>query len=101
MEKLQRNVSEQMVLQKQKKNNKKGDGKKNRFLISINFLGSAGPVKVVVNGDDRVSVVIDIALKIYAREDRLPVLGLDDRNFLLYSVNAASDGVSSRTITLI
>ncbi|KAB5516688.1 hypothetical protein DKX38_027336 [Salix brachista] len=96
MEKLKRNASEKMWVQKQKKNNKKGEGKKNRFLISINFLGSAGPVKVVINGDDRVSVAIDIALKIYAREARLPVLGFDARNFLLYSVNAASDALNPR-----
>ncbi|KAJ6369612.1 hypothetical protein OIU76_027956 [Salix suchowensis] len=96
MEKQKRNASQKMLVQKQKKNKKKGDGKENRFLISINFPGSAGPVKAVINGDDRVSVVIDIALKMYAREGRLPVLGFDARNFLLYSVNAASDALNPR-----
>ena len=92
MEKSKRNVSEKMMLQKQNKN-KKGDDKKNRFLISISFLGSAGPIRAVVNGDDLVSGVISTALKIYAREGRLPVLGFDVTNFLLYCVNAASDGI--------
>ncbi|XP_024444715.2 uncharacterized protein LOC18099384 isoform X2 [Populus trichocarpa] len=94
MEKSKRNVSEKMLLQKQNKNNKKGDDKKNRFLISISFLGSAGPIRVVVNGDDLVSGIISTALKIYAREGRLPVLGFDASNFLLYCVNAASDGAA-------
>ncbi|PNS96580.1 hypothetical protein POPTR_017G125300v4 [Populus trichocarpa] len=94
MEKSKRNVSEKMLLQKQNKNNKKGDDKKNRFLISISFLGSAGPIRVVVNGDDLVSGIISTALKIYAREGRLPVLGFDASNFLLYCVNAASDALN-------
>ncbi|KAG6742061.1 hypothetical protein POTOM_055345 [Populus tomentosa] len=93
MEKSKRNVSEKMMLQKQNKN-KKGDDKKNRFLISIGFLGSAGPIRAVVNGDDLVSGVISTALKIYAREGRLPVLGFDVSNFLLYCVNAASDALN-------
>ncbi|CAK7344041.1 unnamed protein product [Dovyalis caffra] len=92
MEKVKRNVSEKMMLQKQIKN-KKGDDKKNRFLISINFLGSSGPIRFVVNGDDLVSGIIDTALKIYAREDRLPVLGFDVNNFLLYCANASSDAL--------
>ncbi|KAL3596816.1 hypothetical protein D5086_008453 [Populus alba] len=62
MEKMKRNVSEKMMLKKQIKN-KKGDDKKNRFLVSVSFLGSAGPIRFVVNGDDLVSGVIDTALK--------------------------------------
>ena len=92
MEKMKRNVSEKMMLQEQMKN-KKGDDKKNRFLVSINFLGSAGPIRFVVNGDDLVSGVIDTALKSYARGGRLPVLGFDVNNFLLYCANPASDGI--------
>lgn len=93
MEKMKRNVSEKMMLQKQMKN-KKGDDKKNRFLVSINFLGSAGPIRFVVNGDDLVSGVIDTALKSYARGGRLPVLGFDVNNFLLYCANPASDALN-------
>jgi hypothetical protein len=92
MEKMKRNVSEKMMLKKQIKN-KKGDDKKNRFLVSVNFLGSAGPIRFVVNGDDLVSGVIDTALKTYARGGRLPVLGFDVNKFLLYCANPASDGI--------
>ncbi|KAI4307642.1 hypothetical protein L6164_030809 [Bauhinia variegata] len=58
-----------------------------RFLITINILGSAGPMRFVVNEEDIVSGVIDTALKSYARVGRLPVLGSDARNFLLYCAN--------------
>jgi hypothetical protein len=92
MEKMKRNVSEKMMLKKQIKN-KKGDDKKNRFLVSVNFLGSAGPIRFVVNGDDLVSGVIDTALKTYARGGRLPVLGFDVNKFLLYCANPPSDGI--------
>jgi hypothetical protein len=80
------------MLKKQIKN-KKGDDKKNRFLVSVNFLGSAGPIRFVVNGDDLVSGVIDTALKTYARGGRLPVLGFDVNKFLLYCANPPSDGI--------
>ncbi|KAJ6368121.1 hypothetical protein OIU77_021480 [Salix suchowensis] len=93
MEKMKRNVSEKMKFQKQMKN-KKGDDKKNRFLVSINFVGSAGPIRFVVNGDDLVSGVIDTALKTYARGGRLPVLGFDVNKFLLYCANPASDALN-------
>jgi hypothetical protein len=92
MEKMKSNVSEKMMLKKQIKN-KKGDDKKNRFLVSVNFLGSAGPIRFVVNGDDLVSGVIDTALKTYARGGRLPVLGFDVNKFLLYCANPPSDGI--------
>ncbi|XP_011002783.1 PREDICTED: uncharacterized protein LOC105109699 [Populus euphratica] len=95
MEKMKRNVSEKMMLKKQIKN-KKGDDKKNRFLVSVNFLGSAGPIRFVVNGDDLVSGVIDTALKTYARGGRLPVLGFDVNKFLLYCANPASDALNPR-----
>jgi hypothetical protein len=49
MEKMKRNVSEKMMLKKQIKN-KKGDDKKNRFLVSVNFLGSAGPIRLWLMG---------------------------------------------------
>ncbi|CAF2090809.1 hypothetical protein BRARA_F03473 [Brassica rapa] len=67
---------------KQKKTHK---SKINRFLVSISFLGSAGPIRFVVKEDETVSNVIDYALKCYAREGRLPLLGSDSSFFLLYS----------------
>lgn len=81
-----------MLLQKQKKNNQNNKG--NRILININVLGSAGPLRFVVNEEELVAAVIDTALKSYAREGRLPVLGSDINNFLLYCANAGSDALS-------
>lgn len=80
-----------MLLNKQKKNqNLKG----NRLLISITVLGSAGPIRFVVNEEELVAAVIDTALKSYARERRLPILGTDLDDFLLYCPNYGSDGKS-------
>ncbi|OIV98278.1 hypothetical protein TanjilG_09912 [Lupinus angustifolius] len=65
-----------------------------RFLITINILGSSGPVRFVVKMKDLVSGVIENALKYYAREGRLPVLGSDASNFLLYPANAGCDALN-------
>lgn len=67
--------------------------KGSKFLITINVLGSAGPLRFVVNGDDLVAGVIDTALKSYARGGRLPVLGSDVNDFVLYSADAGFDGI--------
>ncbi|CAH2033695.1 unnamed protein product [Thlaspi arvense] len=58
--------------------------KGNRILISVTFLGSAGPIRFVANEGDLVASVIDTALKCYAREGRLPILGSDFNDFLFY-----------------
>ncbi|EOY01028.1 Uncharacterized protein TCM_010959 isoform 2, partial [Theobroma cacao] len=72
---------------------KKNQGAKgNRLLISITVLGSAGPIRFVVNEEELVAAVIDTALKSYAREGRLPVLGSDLNDFHLYCPCAGSDG---------
>ncbi|KAJ4824929.1 hypothetical protein Tsubulata_033090 [Turnera subulata] len=91
---MKRDVSEKNMLQVKQK--KKVYDKKNRFLIIINVLGSAGPIRFVVNGDDLVGTVIETALKTYAREGRLPVLGFDVDKFVLYPANAASDALDPR-----
>ncbi|XWS34477.1 hypothetical protein CRYUN_Cryun21dG0041900 [Craigia yunnanensis] len=80
-----------MLLYKQKKNQ---GPKGNRLLISITVLGSAGPIRFVVNEEELVAAVIDTALKSYAREGRLPVLGSDLNDFLLYCPSAGSDALS-------
>lgn len=77
-----------MLLQK-KKSQRKG----NRLLISITVLGSAGPIRFVVNEDELVAAVIDTALKSYAREGRLPVLGSDFNSFVLYSPCAGTEAL--------
>ncbi|XP_022152330.1 uncharacterized protein At4g22758-like [Momordica charantia] len=80
-----------MLLYKHKKNqNVKG----NRLLISINVLGSAGPIRFIVSEEQLVAAVIDTALKSYAREGRLPILGSDLNDFQLYCPNAGPDALS-------
>ncbi|CAD5317853.1 unnamed protein product [Arabidopsis thaliana] len=64
----------------------------NRFLVSINVLGSAGPIRFVVKEDETVSNVINYALKCYVREGKLPLLGLDSSFFRLYCPYCASEG---------
>ncbi|XP_010477604.1 PREDICTED: uncharacterized protein LOC104756680 [Camelina sativa] len=69
-----------MVLCKKKSQIVKG----NRILISVTFLGSAGPIRFVANEGDLVAAVIDTALKCYAKEGRLPILGSDFKDFVFY-----------------
>lgn len=80
-----------MLLSKQKKaQNAKG----NRLLITISVLGSAGPMRFVVNEQELVAAVIDMVLKNYAREGRLPVLGSNLDDFFLYCPSAGCDALS-------
>ncbi|KAL3645121.1 hypothetical protein CASFOL_010301 [Castilleja foliolosa] len=79
-----------MLLCKQKKNQAL---KGNRFLISITVLGSPGPIRFVVNEDEPVATVIIRAMKSYAREGRLPVLGSDINNLMLYSPVAGTEAL--------
>ncbi|GMJ09655.1 hypothetical protein like AT1G70780 [Hibiscus trionum] len=80
-----------MVLYKQKKT----QGPKGvRILVSITVLGSAGPIRFVVNEEELVSSVIDTALKAYAREGRRPVLGSGIDDFFLYCPSAGSDALN-------
>ncbi|EOA18591.1 hypothetical protein CARUB_v10007163mg [Capsella rubella] len=62
------------------KNNKK-------LLVSVNVLGSVGPIRFLANEDDEVSRIINTTLKAYARQGRVPVLGFDVDNFIFYSIN--------------
>ncbi|KAL4318917.1 hypothetical protein GQ457_18G023050 [Hibiscus cannabinus] len=81
-----------MLLYKQKKSQ---GPKGNRLLISVTVLGSAGPIRFVVNEEELVAAVIDTALKSYAREGRLPVLGSNLNDFFLYCPSAGSEALSS------
>lgn len=79
------------------KNKNSGDQKTsriNRFLVTINIMGSSGPLRFVVNEKELVSGVIDTALKSYAREGRLPVLGFEATNFFLYHPNSGFDALN-------
>lgn len=73
------------------KKGKKGNGGR-RILITVTFLGSAGPIRFLVNEEELVADVIQTALKNYAREGRLPVLGSDLNSFLLYCPNSGHEG---------
>ncbi|XP_073066103.1 uncharacterized protein At4g22758-like [Primulina eburnea] len=68
--------------------------KGNRFLISVTVLGSAGPIRFVVNEEDLVAAVIETTLKSYGREGRLPVLGSDLNNFMLYCSFSGTEALS-------
>ncbi|KAI7739232.1 hypothetical protein M8C21_004429 [Ambrosia artemisiifolia] len=73
-----------MLLTKHKKSQTGSKGSGNRILINITVVGSAGPIRFVVNEVETVADVIDTALKSYAREGRLPVLGSNFNDFVLY-----------------
>ncbi|KAF3677482.1 hypothetical protein BC332_13166 [Capsicum chinense] len=66
----------------------------NRLLISITVVGSAGPIRFVVNEKELVANVLNTALKNYAREGRLPVLGSKLNDFVLYCPTVASEDLS-------
>ncbi|KAF3453959.1 hypothetical protein FNV43_RR04401 [Rhamnella rubrinervis] len=80
-----------MLLHKNKKNQ---NAKGNKLLISIAVLGSAGLIRFVVNEKELVAMVMDTALKSYAREGRLPVLGSDLNDFMLYCPYVGTDALS-------
>ncbi|PWA87624.1 hypothetical protein CTI12_AA062620 [Artemisia annua] len=77
-----------------KKKDHVGKSGRHRILIKINVVGSAGPIRFVVNEDELVASVIDIAIKMYAREGRLPVLGTKLNEFFLYTPIVGSEALS-------
>ncbi|PWA99674.1 hypothetical protein CTI12_AA002060 [Artemisia annua] len=97
---MKRNNSMRLVLPRKKMNNYEADVnvKNNRLLITVNVVGSSGPLRFLVNEDDKVSNVIDLSLKLYARGGRLPILGSDTKNFMLYASDADSALNSSEEI---
>ncbi|GKC03355.1 hypothetical protein Tco_0994965 [Tanacetum coccineum] len=82
------------MLQFKKKKDHVGKSGGNRILIKINVVGSAGPIRFVVDEDELVASVINIAIKMYAREGRLPVLGTKLNEFFLYTPIAGSEALS-------
>ena len=86
------------MLSKQRKN--QGD-KRNRLLVSVTVMGSAGPIRFVVHEEELVANVIDQVLKCYAREGRLPVLGSKPDNFVLYSPIAGTEGITITSFLLL
>lgn len=61
--------------------------------MSVTVMGSAGPIRFVVDEKELVANVIDMVLKSYAREGRLPVLGSKIDKFVLYSPIAGTEGI--------
>jgi hypothetical protein len=84
-------IMKKMVFEKNKNRGYQKTERNNRFLVTINIMGSSGPIRFVVNEKELVSGVIDTSLKSYAKEGRLPVLGFNATNFLLYHPNAGFD----------
>lgn len=91
------------VLPRKKMNNYEADVnvKNNRLLITVNVVGSSGPLRFLVNEDDKVSNVIDLTLKLYARGGRLPILGSDIKDFMLYASDGGSGGGNSASFPCI
>ncbi|EFJ06549.1 hypothetical protein SELMODRAFT_448736 [Selaginella moellendorffii] len=51
-----------------------GKGDANLMLVTVTVLGSPGPLRFLVDKADTVGRVVDTALRVYAREGRLPLL---------------------------
>ncbi|XP_072979746.1 uncharacterized protein [Typha angustifolia] len=71
-----------------------GDGGRSRILATVTLMGSSGPLRFLVHEGELVETVITTALKSYSRQRRLPVLGSDVEDFLLYYANGSSDALS-------
>ncbi|KAJ7549521.1 hypothetical protein O6H91_07G057300 [Diphasiastrum complanatum] len=59
-----------------------------RMLVTVNVSGSTGPLRFLVDVKDPVSRVIELALRAYAREGRLPHLGFNCSLVELLSTNS-------------
>ncbi|EMS64867.1 hypothetical protein TRIUR3_17055 [Triticum urartu] len=66
-----------------------------RVLVTVTVLGSAGPLRFLVDEGESVNGLIRAALRCYAREGRMPLLGSDAANFLLYTANGRSDALKA------
>jgi hypothetical protein len=69
-----------------------GSGGRARVLVTVTVLGSAGPLRFLVDEGDTVAGLVRAALRCYAREGRMPLLGADPAGFLIYTANGRSDG---------
>ncbi|KAK2986707.1 hypothetical protein RJ640_010932 [Escallonia rubra] len=74
------------VSEKQKrKSNENENAKIGRFLITVNVLGSAGPIRFVVSEDDSVAAVIGTALKLL----EINCCVLNDGSLIIWDLVAA------------
>ncbi|TVU32262.1 hypothetical protein EJB05_23986 [Eragrostis curvula] len=72
-----------------------GSGSRSRVLVTVTVLGSAGPLRFLVDEGETVAGLIRAALRCYAREGRMPLLGADPAEFLLYTANGRSDALKA------
>ncbi|BAF08613.1 uncharacterized protein [Oryza sativa Japonica Group] len=72
-----------------------GSGGRARMLVTVTVLGSAGPLRFLIDEGETVAGLIRAALRCYAREGRMPLLGADAAGFLLYTANGGSDALSA------
>ncbi|CAN6198819.1 unnamed protein product [Urochloa humidicola] len=70
-------------------------GGRARVLVTVTVLGSAGPLRFLVDEGETVTGLIRAALRCYAREGRMPLLGADPADFLLYTANGRSDALKA------
>ncbi|KAK1425698.1 hypothetical protein QVD17_21053 [Tagetes erecta] len=84
-----------MLLIKSKRNHAASSKGVCRILINVTVVGSAGPIRFVVNEDELVASVIETTLKLYAREGRLPVLGSKCNEFVLYCNVFGAEGLKA------
>ncbi|KAJ7549520.1 hypothetical protein O6H91_07G057200 [Diphasiastrum complanatum] len=69
------------------KKNQTKSGKANKLLLTVNVLGNPGPLRFLVYSHDTVKRVIQLALKAYASEGRVPVLGINYKTVELCCAN--------------
>lgn len=67
-----------------------GAGGRARVLVTVTAIGSAGPLRFLVDEGETVTGLIRAALRCYAREGRMPLLGTDPAGFLLYTASGRS-----------
>ncbi|GJM91051.1 hypothetical protein PR202_ga07386 [Eleusine coracana subsp. coracana] len=68
---------------------------RSRVLVTVTVLGSAGPLRFLVDEGETVAGLIRAALRCYAREGRMPLLGADPADFLVYTANGGSDALKA------
>lgn len=78
----------------------KGGAARARVLVTVTVLGSAGPLRFLVDEGETVAGLVRAALRSYAREGRMPLLGTDPADFLLYTATGRSDGTATIPLSL-
>ncbi|KAL5212919.1 hypothetical protein ABZP36_023766 [Zizania latifolia] len=72
-----------------------GSGGRARMLVTVTVLGSAGPLRFLIDEGETITGLVRTALRCYAREGRIPLLGADAADFLVYTANGGSDALKA------